>query len=327
MMWFSLSAGGREAAQIEGRNTTFQFRSGAIARAQHIARIDGASASPGHPKRRNCAGATHRQRSRPGAYGRRSSVGYKCSVCKWALKEVIVMLRKARGLLPRSLGMEVVLMGAPDVPSRRPTTEEWAQLHGISIPLTPPAIEGYEESCPFTARQIATRAVILQGVVAVASEVDPKRVVKWYQDQGIWGAVSPNERELFRDPSSMHEREITGFRWRKEAEWALLWVVSKVEALGLPTRECDTRRLVDEIIPALGSDIEPFLASAELRPPGVLLAEDDRHYDLWCRQFQTRREHIELMPSDLKLGVLYQRQCAFEWLHGIEAWDDVQCDA
>jgi hypothetical protein len=188
-------------------------------------------------------------------------------------------------------------------------------------------VEGYGEPCPFTARQVAVRAVILQGVVAVAAEVDPKPVIAWYRDQGIWKAVSPKERAFLRNPLSVAREEVNELGWRKEAEWALLWVVGKVEALGLPTRSCDSRRLVDEIIPALGADIEPFLASAELRPPGVLLAEDDRHYRLWCRYIQTCQGGNNLLPSDLAPAVLYQREYAFEWLHGIEPWDDVQCDS
>ncbi|HZY86280.1 MAG TPA: DUF4272 domain-containing protein [Gemmataceae bacterium] len=218
-------------------------------------------------------------------------------------------------------------MGKASKPGRNPTTEEWARSHGISTAPTPPAVKGYDEPCPFTARQIATRAVILQGVVAVASEVDPEPVVEWYQEEGVWDQVSPAEQRFLLDPDSVDRNAWNDLRWRQEAEWALLWVVGKVDALGLPTRQCDTRRLVNEIIPALGSDVEPFLASAELRPPGVLLAEDDRHYNLWCRYFQTRRAATHLLPSDLEFSVLYQREYAFEWLHGIEAWDDVECDA
>jgi hypothetical protein len=29
----------------------------------------------------------------------------------------------------------------------------------------------------------------------------------------------------------------------------------------------------------------------------------------------------------MKFEVLHQRVYAFEWLHGIEAWDDVACNA
>jgi hypothetical protein len=94
-------------------------------------------------------------------------------------------------------------MAQADQPWRQPTTEEWARSFDISTAPTPPAIEGYDEPCPFTARQIATRAVILQGVVAAASDVDPEPVVQWYQEQGVWEAVSPNERALLLDPSSV----------------------------------------------------------------------------------------------------------------------------
>jgi uncharacterized protein DUF4272 len=209
---------------------------------------------------------------------------------------------------------------------RRLTTEEWAQALGISTAPTPPTVEGYDEPCPLTARQVATRAIILQGVVAVASGVDPEPVIEWLRDSGIWSEVSPRERAFLLDPSTAGRKERIGFQWCMEAEWALLWVIGKVEALGLPIRQCDTRRLVDEIIPALGSDIEPFLATAVLRAPGVLLAEDGRVYDLWCRWHAARRIGDPL-PEDLDEAVLYQRVYALEWLHGIEPWDNVTADA
>jgi hypothetical protein len=210
---------------------------------------------------------------------------------------------------------------------QQPTTEAWALSHGISIAPILPTIADYHEPCPFTARQVATRAIILQGVSAVASNVDPVPVVEWFREQGVWESVTPKEQSLLLAPSSIAKNELIAFQWQIEAEWALLWVVGKVDVLGLPTRQCESRRLVDEIIPALGSDIAPFLASGELRSPGALLAEDDRHYDLWCRYYQDRRGGAHLLPSDLAFDVLYQRVYVFEWLHGIEAWDDVTCDA
>ena len=209
----------------------------------------------------------------------------------------------------------------------KPTTMGWAKSHNISILPTPPAIEDYNDPSNFTARQIGARALIVHGVVAVASGVNSEPVVEWLRDQGIWEFVSPNEKELLNDPTSLAEEVLNKFQWQVEAEWALLWVIGKVESLGLPTQQCDTRKLIDEIIPELGSDIEPFLKSAMLRSPGVLLAEEDRHYDLWCRYHQDRRKHRRLIPKDLEVSVLYQRQYAFGWLHGIEAWDDVECDA
>ena len=206
------------------------------------------------------------------------------------------------------------------------TTEEWARSLGISTAHRPPAVEGYQDPCPFTARLVATRAVILQGVVAVAAEVDPEPVIEWYQDQGVWEHVTPRERAFLAAPSTVDQDQLRRFSWQAEAEWTLLWVVDKVESLGLPTRQCESRRLVDEIIPALGSELDPFLSSAALRPPGLLLAEDDRHYNLWCYLHSAIRRG-ESQPDDLNYGVLWQRVRAFEWLQGITPWDEVEGDA
>lgn len=58
------------------------------------------------------------------------------------------------------------------------TTQGWAQAHGISVEDTPPTVENYAEPCPRSAREIATRVVILQGVVAVACDAGPEPVVE-----------------------------------------------------------------------------------------------------------------------------------------------------
>jgi len=205
------------------------------------------------------------------------------------------------------------------------TTKQWAKAHGISVENTPPTIADCTEHCARPPREIAVRVVILQGVVAVGCKVEPEPVVEWLQEQGVWDHVSPGEVAFFQNPSPTAEQRIR-FRWHQEAEWALLWAIGKVEALGLPTRGCDTRRLVNEIIPPLGSDIGGFLASADLRPPGLLLGEDDRTYDLWCRVAAARRNG-EALPTDLNWWVLYERRYAFEWLDGFQEWDDVTCDA
>src|SRR5437588_12616422 len=127
-------------------------------------------------------------------------------------------------------------------------TEEWAQAHGISVEDTPPTVENYAEPCPRSAREIATRAVILQGVVAVARDVATEPVVEWLREQGVWGRVSPREQSFLLG-GRVAEEQRGRFGWHQEAEWTLLWAIGKVESLGLPTRGCDTRRLVDEIIP------------------------------------------------------------------------------
>lgn len=204
------------------------------------------------------------------------------------------------------------------------STQAWAQSLGISVQATPPPAEGYTKRCRRSARQIAVRTVILQGVVAVAAEVDPEPIIEWFHRQRIWRSVTPEERDFLKTPAPARAH-CNRFGWHQEAQWTLLWVIGKIESLGLPTRCCDTRRLVDEIIPPLGADIDDFVDSAKVREPGVLLAEDDRTYDLWCSAQKAHRQGK--LPADLNWNVLYERRYAFEWLDGMQGWDEVTCDA
>jgi hypothetical protein len=154
----------------------------------------------------------------------------------------------------------------------------------------------------------------------VACEVEPDPIIQWFRQQRLRRYVTPDERRFLSNPSPTKEQ-----RRHQEAEWTLLWVIGKVESLGLPTAWCDSRRLVDVIIPPLGSEVDDFIRSAKLRSPGVLLAEDDRTYNLWCYAQKARRERK--LPTDLNWDVLYERRYGFEWLDGKQDWDDVTCDA
>jgi hypothetical protein len=146
------------------------------------------------------------------------------------------------------------------------TTKTWAKSHGISVALTPPAIKGYSKKYPRSARQVALPALALQGVVAAACKIDPDPVIAWFQEQGIWKTATGDERAFLRNRSPTKQQR-NEFCWHQEAEWTLLWVIGKVDSLGLPIAGCDTRRLVDEIIPPLGSNIEKFLRN--IRPSRV----------------------------------------------------------
>ncbi len=205
------------------------------------------------------------------------------------------------------------------------TTKTWAESLSVATDADLPPVADYSEPYARSAQDVAIRAVILQGVVAVAAGVEARPVVEWFQSQRIWDAVTPRERALFAS-SRQNESDLVRFQWKQEAEWTLLWMIGRVESLGLPTHCCDTRRLVDEIIPALGDDLQEFVTRSQLRSPGALLAEDDRTYNLWCYACAAKR-HGESLPSDLNLEVLYERRYAFEWLDGYQEWDVVTCDA
>jgi hypothetical protein len=202
-------------------------------------------------------------------------------------------------------------------------TKEWAASHGLCVEDTVPPVNDYNEPYKRTADEIANRTIILQCVAAVGYGVGPNPVMKWLRDQNLLEEVSPKER-VFLSAENPSDNERIAARWRQECQWALLWTIQKIESLGLPTRYCDTARLVDDIMPALGEPIDRFVASAKLRPPSELLAEDDRVYNLHCYARQAYRANT--MPEDLIYGVLFQRHYAFEWLNGDDDWDDVRTD-
>lgn len=203
-------------------------------------------------------------------------------------------------------------------------TKEWAESLGISSDLIPPSIENYDEPIARTKSEIVIRSLILQGIVAIAYGVESEPIIEWFQEKNMWEQVTKKEREFLTNSSPTQET-INKFRCQVEAEWTLLWAVQKVETLGLPTKYCNSAKLVDEIIPPLGDDIQPFTDSSILRTPGELLAEDNRTYNMWCYAQPARRNGT--LPEDLNLTVLYQRRYAFEWLDGFQEWDDVTCDA
>ena len=205
------------------------------------------------------------------------------------------------------------------------TTKEWAESMKVESGENLAPIAGYSDAYARSAREVAIRAIILQGIVAVACEVVAEPIVNWFKKQDIWDNVTPQERDFLLGATHTSQKQLE-FRWKQEAEWTLLWMIGKVDSLGLPTHYCDTRRLVDNIIPALGDDLQDFINRAELRSPGMLLAEDDRTYDLWCYALAAQR-HSEELPSDLNLGVLRERRYAFEWMDGFQDWDGVSCDS
>ena len=203
-------------------------------------------------------------------------------------------------------------------------TKEWAFSHGLCVADNVPAIDNVNEPHRRTAAEVASRTIVLHCVAAVGYGVQPQPVIDWLKSQSLWGVVSPDERAFICSESPSDEL-CNAARWRQEAQWALLWTIGKVAALGLPTKTCDTKMLVDEIMPALGDPVDSFVSSAELRPRAVLLGEDDRTYNLHCYARQAFRDGT--LPSDLLYEVLFQRHHAFEWLSGDDDWDNVRTDS
>lgn len=211
--------------------------------------------------------------------------------------------------------------------NKRMKTKEWAESLEIGTADILPPLENEGEPFKRTAGEVAVRTIVLHAVAAVGYGVEREPVNEWLQNQNLWPQVSPRELEflLSKKPRKLLEQDRKGAQWLQEAQWALLWTIQKVSSLGLPTGTCNTIKMVDDIMPALGGSTTTFIASATLRPEPELLAEDDRISRLYNAAQEASLQNE--LPEDLIYGVLFQRRFAFQWLRGGDDWDDVKTDA
>jgi hypothetical protein len=86
---------------------------------------------------------------------------------------------------------------------------------GIAVEADLLPVPDFTRQYARTAQEIATRAVVLQGVVAVAYGVQADPVTEWFQTQMIWNAVTPRERAFLAYPQRA-ERETNRLRWKQE---------------------------------------------------------------------------------------------------------------
>lgn len=203
-------------------------------------------------------------------------------------------------------------------------TKEWAESLNIDTQDVLPPSEDIVESYCRTASEVAVRTIILHSIVAAGAGIDGGRITEWLQDQNLWEQASPRERSILQSPMRFKE-DRSGAQWLQEAQWTLLWTLQRVEKLGLPTKTCDSIKLVDEIMPVLGGDdIDQFITSVEFRPAAEISAENDRVTKLYY--FARKASDKDEMPEDLIYSVLHYRYHALRWLTGDEPWDDVDMD-
>lgn len=199
-------------------------------------------------------------------------------------------------------------------------TKTWAESHNIDIQDIPSPVEDYTEPYKKTAGEVASRIIILYGIIAAGHGYDREAIRQWLVEQNIWNQASPNEQQFLLSPRIPKE-DNSGTRWLQESQYALLWAIQKVDHLGLPTETCDSIKLIDDIMPEFGGDVESFISTAELRPPMEIRAEEERNRRIYYYSQQEGKE--DEVPGDLIYGVLFQRYYSLSWLNTDSGWDDV----
>lgn len=216
----------------------------------------------------------------------------------------------------------------PDVPDwvndpRKSRTETELTELGIPINRWLPLVESEDEVLIRDSKDVATRAAVLYAVAAIGHGGDREAIRRFLEVEGLWGAVTPNEKILFEgdDPPG---QAIIDASWRAEALWALLWALGKVDTLDIPKGQCDAGH-VHKVMPGKG-EVAAFINSATLRPKSEILDETDRIYRIhWAvRDAQINGKPI---PAGLNSGVVVERHFALNWLTWYaDEWDEVTTD-
>jgi hypothetical protein len=98
-----------------------------------------------------------------------------------------------------------------------------------------------------------------------------------------------------------------------------LWSIGRVDELDLPIERCDGS-VMGEVLPALGESVQPFIASARLRPSEEMVHMLEQHLQLYNQQVEAY-DKGEKHPFDTM--ITYERIHALNWVCGlIDEWDD-----
>ncbi len=208
---------------------------------------------------------------------------------------------------------------------RKAETE--AYLKKLNIPFLPhlPLLEEESEFKIRTAQEIAERILVLT-YLCYFGEVQEERdeIIDFLKGNKLWGAVSPEEKVLFKKPK-LTNRELIDISWRVEAIWLLLWVIQKVDALQLPVEQVTISEML-LLLPELYASPVSFIEDATVRLVTEILDMLDITYRLhWAARDASLNKRP--IPGNISLSIVTERHYAANWVtYYADEWDDITTD-
>lgn len=176
-----------------------------------------------------------------------------------------------------------------------------------------------------TAREVAERALVLQGLCFVAhQEISRLTAITWLKAEGVWSAVAPSERRFF-EKLDLTQQDIVDATWRAEALWTLLWALGKIDELSAPCGTADVQHMV-ELMPRPSAAAGPFLQSAQLRSGSEIYEACDDILDIHWAVRDACLNNRDI-PNGYHPGVVRERHFALNWLtYYDDEWDEITTD-
>jgi len=183
-----------------------------------------------------------------------------------------------------------------------------------------------EEPVPDEVRspdEVATRALALFSVIALAFGADRSEITGWLTGHDLWRELAPSEAG-FVDTPTPSRQQVVHASWLCERLIVLLWALDAVDELPPPDEQCDTSVFQEILPPYSTTSVADFLASAQLRPEAELIAMAD---DMRALHREARDADIKGRPTQPRADteVIQERHHAINWIigHGGADWDDV----
>ncbi|WP_273209016.1 DUF4272 domain-containing protein [Runella zeae] len=168
--------------------------------------------------------------------------------------------------------------------------------------------------------EVVDRAIALCYVELKSEGTEKVLLDGFAKKYSVKSKLSPAER-VFDEKENPTQQEIANANWRAESYHTLLWSLSIIDSLELPTKLCN----IGEDVGHLFSKTEQeFRNIARLRTKEEILDQADLILRLnWaCVNARVKNESA---PSGLNPSVIYERHYALNWViqHQNQEWDDI----
>ena len=176
-------------------------------------------------------------------------------------------------------------------------------------------------------QEVASRAIVLNCVVAASFDVPRKSLIQWLEKEGLWSSVSPWESDYLQAKRPRKKDNIEANQ-SAEAAATLAWSLGLIPELPHASSPTDLELIV-KVLPRIESPTALFVKNAKLRSDSEIKAFNNSIYEMhWSVRdaYLNGRE----APDGLHPVVVYQRHRAANWLYpeivGDLPWDDVTTD-
>jgi hypothetical protein len=207
---------------------------------------------------------------------------------------------------------------------RKDLTNAFLKQKGVPILESLPLVEDYKIAKFRDTKEIASKAVVLYGLIYVANKAKTsEEITGFFKKYNLWKYVSPNERTYLAKPNKT-DKDNNPMTWRVENLNTLLWALNHFDKLAYPTEMCDFRNYKN--LPSVENDPTEWINNSKLRETEDILNETDLIYRLhWATE--DARVNNTKTPANLNTDVLLERHFALNWLTMYsEDWDDITTD-